>query len=501
MPRVGSAARRVGHSPIFAPLVLGFAATLIAAAGSSVPGPWRDEEATLVAATRTWGELYEMARYQIDAVHAFYYALMHAWLAVVPPDLFWLRLPSAIAVGAAVAGAVVLGRLLVSTYAGVIAGIVLLTVPRVLWSAVEARSFALQIALGMWLLVAFVSALQGRGWRRWAVWGILSAASGALFLFLFLVPVSQVLAVSLSPAGRRHLRDALLALSASALVLAPLAWLAYRQRGQVAWIGQSERDVRELLRTATVEQWFGSGALFGALALVLLGAGAFALIAKPRPPVSIPPSVLAPVLALTIVVPTLALLATELTDTPLYVARYTVGSIGAVAMVIAIGLARLRPVVTATVLVTLALVAVPDFVAQRSADAKSDWADIARNVETLSMPGDAVFFAQHGLGDRLRGVMAFYPSTFAPLEDVGMGRPATEMRTLYESALPIESALDKVDSGQRLVVVGPHSSETADHVRATLLSAGFEEVDSVRSRRTTVALWVQPGDTGAEEDR
>jgi mannosyltransferase len=487
MQWMGSRVGKIAANPIFAPLILGLAATLISATGSSTPGPWRDEEATLVAGTRTWGQLYEMVRYQIDAVHALYYAFMHVWMSILPDDVFWMRLPSSLAVGAAVAGVVVLGRQLATPRLGVIAGIILLTFPRVLWSATEARSPAIQIALGVWLTVAFVLALTGGGWRRWVVWGLLSTISAYTFLFLVLLPISQVLALTLSPAGRQHFRSAAFTLGASVVALAPVTWLAYRQRAQVAWIGEYERNV---LEAVTGSQWFGSGPLYGALAFVLIGAGAITLGTRTFNRGPIPRAILIPLLGLGVALPTLLLLVPELTDTPLYVGRYTVGSIGVASVLMAIGLLRVRAVTAALVLTCLALLALPDFSAQRTVEAKSDWVAIASNVEAVARPGDAVYFVQLRVGDRPRGVMAFYPEKFEDLDDVGLVRAAAENGTLYDLVDPIGSAIERVETGQRLVLIAPRWAEASENAIETLQEDGFEQVESVTSSFTTVTVWV-----------
>jgi mannosyltransferase len=485
---LGSAIARFGRRPIVLPVALGLVASLISAFGTAVPGPWRDEEATLVAATRTWGELYELVRFEIDAVHAAYYAVMHLWLSVVPDDIFWMRLPSSIAVGAAVAGVVVLGRVVGSPRAGVIAGIVLLTLPRVLWSATEMRSSAIQIALGVWLTVVFVLAVKGGGWRRWAVWGALSALCGLVFLLLILLPASQVLAATVSRSGRHHLRPAAIAFGASLVALAPLIWLAYRQRGQVSWIAAYDSDV---LRVATTTQWFGGGPLYGPMAFLLLGAGAFAIGISSRERFAIPRSILGPLLALSITFPTLALLLTELTDSPLYVDRYTVGSLGLAALVIGIALARLRTLAAAAALVALALFAVPDYLSQRAPEAKSDWAVVADEVASLSRPGDAVYFVPQSRGDRLRGMKPFYPDVFGTLDDIALARTGAQNGSLFDVVDPLESVLGRVDDGQRLVVIAPKTPEASEYVQAILEDSGYREVDSETTSRSTVTVWVR----------
>ena len=150
-----------------APLLAGVVATLVTSIAIGVPAPWRDEQATAAAASRDWGQLLELVTGTTDAVHAGYYALMKPWVDLFGVDPFWLRLPSAIAVGFAAAGIVVLGTMLDRTRTGVIAAAILVLLPRVFWAGGEARSYALQIAAAVWLTVLFVTAVRRGGRWRW----------------------------------------------------------------------------------------------------------------------------------------------------------------------------------------------------------------------------------------------------------------------------------------------------------------------------------------------
>ena len=64
-----------------------------------------------------------------------YLPLMHGWFAVFPATEFWSRLSSAVAVGLAAAGVVVLGRRL-STPVALAAGLVFALLPRVTWAGI-----------------------------------------------------------------------------------------------------------------------------------------------------------------------------------------------------------------------------------------------------------------------------------------------------------------------------------------------------------------------------
>ena len=61
---------------------VGVAGALLVAGGAWVPGPWLDEGATILSASRSWPSLAEMLG-NIDAVHGLYYGIMHLWFDLV----------------------------------------------------------------------------------------------------------------------------------------------------------------------------------------------------------------------------------------------------------------------------------------------------------------------------------------------------------------------------------------------------------------------------------
>jgi len=105
-------------------------ATTLSVAGAARPSFWYDEAATISAATRPVPDLWRMLA-NIDAVHGFYYLIMHGWFAVFPATEFLSRLSSALAVGVAGAGVVVLGRQLSTRPVAVTAGLLFAVLPRV----------------------------------------------------------------------------------------------------------------------------------------------------------------------------------------------------------------------------------------------------------------------------------------------------------------------------------------------------------------------------------
>src|SRR6201999_4652177 len=134
------------------PWLIAVLGAVISAAWASRPSLWFDEGATISAASsRTLPELWRLLGH-IDAVHGLYYLVMHGWFAVFPPTEFWSRVPSALAIGAAAAGVVVFTRQFTpGRGTAVCAGVVFAILPRTTWAGIEARSYALSVAAGIWL--------------------------------------------------------------------------------------------------------------------------------------------------------------------------------------------------------------------------------------------------------------------------------------------------------------------------------------------------------------
>ncbi|MFT2691059.1 hypothetical protein [Clavibacter zhangzhiyongii] len=83
-----------------------------------------------MSATRDWDGLLRMLS-TVDAVHGLYYALMHVWFDLVGYSPTSLRFPSAVFVGLAAAGVVLLTRTVSTRATGVVAGIAFVAIPRV----------------------------------------------------------------------------------------------------------------------------------------------------------------------------------------------------------------------------------------------------------------------------------------------------------------------------------------------------------------------------------
>jgi len=190
---------------------------------------WRDETATAIAITRSTGQLLDTLT-NVDVSMTAYYLFMHAWSSVFGTSEIALRMPSLLAMIAAVGVVGLLGFRIASRSAGIVAASLMAVSPAAVRYSTEARPYALAT------LFVVVAAYVAHGPVRRAVSEQAQQASG-------------VAAQTGSPRSvRRDLPWALIAALAVALhFLAIIAVLA-----QVFWlVGRRSRYAYALIPLAT----------------------------------------------------------------------------------------------------------------------------------------------------------------------------------------------------------------------------------------------------------
>jgi len=504
-------ARRSGRPGRLDPLVVGLVATLVGGALLWVPSVWYDEAATVVAATRSWSELWRTVQ-TVDIVHLAWYALMHVWFDLVGYSPTTLRVPSAVVTGVAAALTVVLGRRLVDRRTGVVAGLLLAVLPRTTLMATEGRSFALSTMLAVALTLVLLGALDrtlGRVATRasgrvralapwWAGYALLAVASTWSFLYLALLLAAHGVTVLLVVLRERRSRASLAALGCfvgagvvAAVGTVPVALLSARQSGQVGWIdAPSLATVRQFL----VTQWSIGNEPFAVLMWAAAIAGVVVAVARRDQ--------LADVLRTTLpwlLVPTLALLALSFVVDPLWSPRYQTFSSPALALLMAVGVTALpwRPAVAGVVVVAAALSA-PSWVDQRQPTAKdvSAWdqvADIVATERATEPQGEreGVVYGpvrRHPAATS-RIIQYTYPDAFVGLDDVTLETPAAETGGLWEEQLPLEDVLDRTDDLDAVWLVTSDRQDWRPRVTELLGSRGFTLDQEWQVPRTNVLLF------------
>jgi len=349
-----SLSTRIRSHPALAPALVGLLGLAISLIGIGIPSLWYDEAATVTAVTRDWPELWRMLG-NVDAVHGAYYLLMHALVDLFGYSPVLLRMPSAIAVGAAASLTVVLGRQLGLGGGAVVGGLVFCLLPRATWMGTEARSYALSAGLAVLLTIVLLHAQRSNRRRWWLAYAALTVVSCYFFIYLALVIVAHGFSMAWWLASARRtavatVRRWFVASAAAAVALLPFALAVIGQNAQVSWILDLGPDTpRQVLRT----QWFLFDGRFAIAGWILIAFGVIALLRTVRGFSA--GAVLLPAL----VVPTAALLlATELYS-PLYTPRYLTMCLPFVALVIGAAIAAVptRPLAALT-LASLVLLAI-----------------------------------------------------------------------------------------------------------------------------------------------
>lgn len=439
-------------------LVVAVFAVAVSIAAAGRPSFWTDEAATISAATRPLSELRELLA-SVDAVHGLYYVVMHAWFAVFPATEFWSRVPSALLVGAAAAGVVVLGRQLSTRSVAITAGVVFAVLPRTTWAGVEARSAAMSIAAAVWVTVVCVAATRRDTRRWWAAYALALITATLVHPFLVLMVFAHWLLVTRLAASRRTVTGWLVAVACAAVAVAPFLAFIRTQRSQVDWITPvGANTVLQVLGDQHFPPVFSSRyrvagptdhvtpeimhAMLFAWALVLPFVAAMAVLAyvairrrrTAAPCVGPHGRLTVMVAAAWISVPTAIVVAYSLIGEPLYHPRYLAFTAPAVALLAGLAVVTVArsPRHIALVAGVLVLAAAPNYVAQRLPHAKlgNDYSQVADLLKSRTDAGDCLH-ADPAANDMIGRLKAARPDAFAGLRDDGEARAAIAADSLW----------------------------------------------------------------------
>ncbi len=454
-------------------LAVALLAVVVSAAGAARPSLWFDEAATISAGTRSVPELWQLVL-NIDAVHGLYYLMMHVWFAIFPATEFASRLSSALAVGVAAAGVVVLGRQMSGRAVAVTAGVLFAVLPRVTWAGAETRSYALTMAAAVWLSVLCVAALRRRRWPWWLGYAVLACGAAVLNVFLVLMlPVHAVFA-AVCPRAPRAGRRWLAAAGAAAAAAAPVLIFSQTQLFQVRWIPPLSRDtVTEIV----LEQYFDHAVPFALLAAVML-LGGLLCIGQVGAVTGERPGRLVAVTVCWMVIPTAALLAYSAVRHPVYYPRYLSFTAPAAALLLGlcvVAVWRSRSAVASIVLL-FGVAAVPNYLAQRGPYAKErmDYSAVADVLDRNAAPGDCLVLDNSAdwMPGPIRPLTAARPAVYAKLLDHGRGLTAVERNRLWDSHIAVWAWADKIPDCPVLWTVSERDPSLPAHQSGPGLDAG-----------------------------
>ncbi|CAN5369026.1 glycosyltransferase family 39 protein [soil metagenome] len=471
-------------SPRTAGLV-GVAAAVSSMAFSWNPSYWGDEAATVLSAQRSLPSLFEMLP-RVDAVHGLYYVFMHFWIRLVGISEFAVRFPSAIAVGIAAAGTVVLAQQLASRRVAVIAGIACIVLPRFTYMGIEARSYAMATAVAVWLTMLLVVLVRSRS-RNWLYWGgyaLLAAFGSWLFLYLVLLLVAHGAWVLLDRQSRDLRSRWAAAAGVAVLASLPIALFAVAERNQVAFLSQQPLDFGKL----TMLPWFGNPVVaIVAWALIVLAA----VTAVRRR--GLDQSRLTLLSVLWLLIPGAILVGMTLALIPIYSVRYLSFSTPAAALLIGLGADALRRRYLRWIAVGLLVAsAALTWVSQRGEygkDGGSDWRQVSEFMGTHATAGDGVYFDDTTKpSQRPRLAMHLYPAGFTGLVDFALDTPFDKGTWLWDSVYPLDhdyAALDSLHTIWVIDMTGGDAEKSGDQARI-LKDDGFRLATTTNLHRTTV---------------
>jgi mannosyltransferase len=452
---------------VLAPIVgvLAFAIGVIAA---WIPSFWYDEAATVYSSRRPFPELLDLLR-STDVVHGAYYVAMHLWGSVFGFSEFSMRLPSALAVGVAAAGVVVLAQRLSTARVALLSGVAFALLPRVLWAAVEARSYAATAAVAVWLTVVFVVALQSRS--RW--WWVLYCAmlTVSIVLFVYLATLVGVHLLIMSARGR--LRASFLPWAAAVVttlaVTAVFLKVVFRQAKQVGWIPPIDGNFP---RVVLEYQWFLGAPLFGMLVGVIFVAALIVSITNKSNSADWRSGPL-PVALPWIVVPMAVMVVYSIVRSPIYLDRYFTFTTPAVALLLGVALDRLnRPRWLSVLLVgALASAALPAYLQQRSSWAKPLQMDFSAANEFAAAnvaPGDCVLFGRAAWNpSSQRLIEDVEPSSFDGTRSIGLAKDAADWGQLWDDERPLSELAPEFAGCEVIWYFTDRDRATAETVRLT----------------------------------
>jgi len=448
-------------------VLIGLFGAVVSLAFAGRPSLWLDEAATIAGSTRTLPQLFHLLG-TVDGVHGLHYLLMHAWFTVVPVTEFWARVPSAVLVGGAAAGIVVLGRLLSTRSVAIAAGMAFAVLPRTTWAGVEARSYALSMFDGVWLTVLCVVAVRRNSKWLWVAYvlGLAWSTVGNVFVVL-IVAAHAVLVMGLGR-SRRILGAWVGSVAAATIAVTPFLFFVKTQQSQVDWIwpvgpgtvGQILGDQyfpavysnsaratgMETAQQITPEQV--SAALHAwalvapFIAVVLVIAVAAARMRSSSPVAGADDTrVLVRTALVWVLVPTAVVVGYSLLREPMYQPHYLSFTAPGFAVLIGVCIVVVgrEPRRIAVLVAVLVAAAVPNYVAQRGPYAKfgADYSQVDELIATRAAPGECLDVDDAAPSTVTEALKAARPDAFRALRDDGQVRSAVDRGSLFEQRAPI----------------------------------------------------------------
>ena len=444
---------------------------------------WLDEGYSVSFARLGLGDLFELTS-QHQANMSLYYFLLHFWMGLGDSETV-IRLLSVVFAVATVPLVYALGARLFDASTGLVAALLFAVNSFVIRYAQEARGYTLALFLATAASYLFVRALRDRRWPWWIAWGVVGGVSTYAHFFCGLVVTAHLVTlVVMTRRGSIGWRVPAIGVALVGVLVAPLAaFVAWRTEGQISWIPEPElSDFPSALTDVS-----GGGLLLG---LALLALAVYGLA---RPGVAASESAIPwrTLLAAWFLVPVFASFAVSFAQ-PVFLSKYLIVVLPALALAAAYGLMRLGPlVVRAVALVAIAALAVAGLVDWYGREAREPWRAVVSHVVDEAHRGDAVIL----FSSRIWNPFNYYLGQLGSFEDApALIYPDTGWGSVVPDNTPpvVAEVSGHARAYERVwLVLGYADGKRAETVEALSaeLASDFDRGDVERFKKIRVVLY------------
>lgn len=436
--RLAPGRRRPAIPASLDPLLVALLAVAVSMAGAARPSFWYDEAATISASySRSLAQMWHMLA-NVDAVHGLYYVLMHGWFQIFPPTEFWSRAPSALAVGGAAAGVVVLGKQFSSRTVAVASGMFCAILPRSTWAGIEARPYAISMMAAVWLTVLLVVAARRDTRWPWLCYAVALACSIVLDAYLALLLAAYAVFIGVFHRNRKALVGFVIASAVAVGALIPFLLTVAGQAHQISWVAPiGHRTIEDVV----MQQYFERCPPFAVLSALLIGA-AIVLWLSGSARAAESERWLLVLAAGWLAAPTVAIVTYSALVHPIYTPRYLCFTAPALALMLGVctGAVAAKPWLATAVVVLFAVAAAPNYVrVQRHPYAKygMDYSQVADLITAKAAPGDCLLVNDTVtfMPAPMRPLMAARPDAYRKLVDLTLWQRATDRNDVFDTNL------------------------------------------------------------------
>jgi dolichyl-phosphate-mannose-protein mannosyltransferase len=406
-----------------------------------------------------------------------YYLVLHAW-RMFGTSITALRTLSVLGAVVAVVATANLGRVLFGRRTGALAGFVVAVSPFAVFYARDARAYSWLIALSALTTLAFVHLVRSPG--RWAgpIYALATMVALWFHVIALVVALAHVVSLAWLPPSRQRTRNVLVWLVVGGIGFTPLVPVFLKRRNsQIDWV-----KPLNLHQIAAVPKAFGGDALLAVVLGVLL---VVAVVATWRRVVDRTPGNWPIALAWAgLVVPPITLGLVSAVK-PLFVDRYLAICLPFLALLLALGILRIRaPLLRAGVLAVVALIAT--WVVVHPDVKPSPIEDAVRRVASKASSKDAIDFARES--DRV--LMTYYLDRTPPNRrphDIGI--TSSSHRYFYEPRASNAIVVSRLGGVDRLWLVTPKHGQL-NRLFGSSMARTLESKFDQGARQEFGAIWV-----------